>query len=345
MSVNKSVRLYSRGFTAVELIAVVCVVFAGVAVVAMGAQPGFGKPGSGKPGKNVPKSPENTKPERTVDEGGGLLPALAKARANARQMKCSVQVRGVGQALMIWAGNNESVYPMASRFDLKDETVKEAGRAKDTTANIMSMMCYNAMITPEIMVCPDEQNDRVGACQNYEYTNPRKAVKPERALWDPALSADFVNGKGHISYAMLQTSGAFVKDKDGRTSPTGRLTMWSDTFSSSEAAVGDRGAEVESATGDAAIAVKLKNPASTTLKIHGPADSWEGNVFFNDNHVSFLTSMSPGQNDRTYTTAAGKKRGDVLHFDEQDDAGKVNTFLGIFTKAGTEPGDFTPIWD
>src|SRR5277367_6600276 len=56
---------------------------------------------------------------------GILLPALGKARASARQLKCSTQVRGVVQSMIVWAQQNGSSYPLPSVIDdPSDPTVK-----------------------------------------------------------------------------------------------------------------------------------------------------------------------------------------------------------------------------
>ena len=44
---------------------------------------------------------------------GILLPALGKARQSARQIKSSTQMRGIGQALIMYAQNNQDMFPEA----------------------------------------------------------------------------------------------------------------------------------------------------------------------------------------------------------------------------------------
>jgi len=48
---------------------------------------------------------------------GILLPALGKARASARQLKDSTQVRGIHQGMVLWAQNNSDSYPVPSNID------------------------------------------------------------------------------------------------------------------------------------------------------------------------------------------------------------------------------------
>ena len=48
---------------------------------------------------------------------GILLPALGKARATARQLKDSTQVRGIQQGMVVFANNNQDNYPLPSQID------------------------------------------------------------------------------------------------------------------------------------------------------------------------------------------------------------------------------------
>src|SRR5215468_10517969 len=79
---------------------------------------------------------------------GILLPALGKARAAARQIKDSSQVRGVVQAMTIWANNNSDNYPLPSTLDKNGNTIKDdSDPAKapnqDITRHILSLMIFN----------------------------------------------------------------------------------------------------------------------------------------------------------------------------------------------------------
>src|SRR5262245_38490866 len=53
---------------------------------------------------------------------GILLPALGKARQSARQLKDSTQVRGIHQAMVVWAQNNSDFYPLPSLVDKQGQT-------------------------------------------------------------------------------------------------------------------------------------------------------------------------------------------------------------------------------
>src|SRR4051812_35764360 len=85
---------------------------------------------------------------------GIMLPALAKARSSARQIKCGTQVRNVVQAMTIFAQGNKDMYPLPSVADPNNQTTAVAGRAKDTSNNVLSMLCFNSSIDPMFLYCP-----------------------------------------------------------------------------------------------------------------------------------------------------------------------------------------------
>lgn len=266
------------------------------------------------------------------------LSALSQLRSDARRNYDSSHIRAILQGLVMWAGNNQDRYPLPSLVDLKDATVAEPGPSKDTTANIMSMLVYQGLIPVDFCVSPAEVNASIRVMEGYEFHDPKKAVRPGEALWDPAFSADFVNGVGNLSYAHRLPSGP-------------RLKEWGNTFNENLPVVGNRGPEIKSAAKGKApnVTYTLVNPKSNTLLIHGSRTKWEGNLGYNDNHTSYEVGPSglefAGGKRLTYIDAAGTAWDDNLFYDEPDDPTGANAFLGIFTKAGPAPSDFVSIWD
>ncbi len=114
------------------------------------------------------------------------------------------------QSLIVWASNNNGSYPLPSQLDVANMTVAEKGRAKDTTANILSLLIFNGHISTEMCICPDEANKRIANFEDYEYSNPKKAVKPQEAMWDPAFSTDFTKGKGNWSWRTCSHRGVWT---------------------------------------------------------------------------------------------------------------------------------------
>lgn len=259
------------------------------------------------------------------------------SRSSARQIKCATQVRWVIQAMTIFTNSNDGRYPLPSRGDPDNVTVSQIGRAKDTMANTLSILCFYSSISPELLVSPSESNSKIKVHTGYQNVNPSTAVNPAKAFWDPSLSADFTAGEAHISYAMLMTDG--VGDEKTRTA-SGRLQHWANTFDPAQACFGNRGPQV---TGRDAAGNILYNKLSNTLAIHGGRTTWEGNIGYNDNHVNFEKVMDPKPVE--YRVAGGKFKADILFYDEPDNTDGLNTCLGVWIKAGEKPSDFKGIHD
>ena len=234
---------------------------------------------------------------------GILLPALGKARATARQLKDSSQVRGVMQGMVLWAQNNKDDYPFPSKLDKGHQTIADpGGDSKDITRHIYSVQIWNGYFPAEMLISPAEVSGDVREYEDYQFDEPDAAVDPELALWDPAFRATpedlaingSATGAGGMSYGH---SIPFLR----------RKAKWSNTFVSTEASLANRGPSytLENGTGnDATWELKQdtgNNPSydvevgssSNTLLIHGTRTKWEGNVGYNDNHVDFESTPDP----------------------------------------------------
>lgn len=227
-----------------------------------------------------------------------LLPLSGNGRrCGARQLKDSTQIRGVMQAMVIFAQNNGGKYPLPSKLDAESSTLGGDPAAKDTTGNVLSVLIWNGNISAELCVSPAESNtDQVRVCADYQFSNPSAAAQPAGALWDPAfrgtpidapIGARSVAAPGNNSYAQIVNIGA-------------RRALWTETFSATEAVFGNRGPVY--ADDDAAPTPKggrwqlTHGPlgdGSNTLLIHGGRTTWEGNIAYNDGHVSFETGPTP----------------------------------------------------
>jgi len=271
--------------------------------------------------------------------------ALSSARQAARQVKESTAISQMMQAVITWSINNKDQYPLPSVLDRGDNTVKAAAASKNHTANIMSIMLWNGMLTPELLISPLENNKNIEADKDYQTMSPKAAANPRDALWDPAFSADFTAkaAKGNVSYAHLQYAG-------------GRKARWSNTFNSDQAAISSRGPEITAVTvhDESTATPTYADANSNTFKFYTPAGAWSGNVGFNDSHVEFIKDhFRPGAKVTTgafYTvkdkdTGKSKKLPDMSFFDEPDDAASINNYLGIFTTAGEKPAEYKAIWD
>lgn len=244
---------------------------------------------------------------------GILLPALGKARASARQIKDSTQIRGIHQAMVLWANNNSDNYPLPSALD-RGNTTMATSAPKDMPRHIVSIMIYNGFFSPELCISPAETNGTLKIYDKYQYSEPAGAVAADKktALWDPAFKA-FQQEAATIAPSTAQDAGGFSY---GMLPPVGaRRPKWTNTFQATEAIIANRG-PAYNATGSGATLTWTLVPstagssggnveigvASNALLIHGGRTSWEGNVSYNDNHVTFETRPDPETTPYTFTT-------------------------------------------
>ena len=270
-------------------------------------------------------------------------PKEDSARLRARMMTSAMNLRQIGQGMILWAQGHADQYPLPSEVDVSNFTVQDAKASKDTTANIMSILVFAGYIKPDVLISPAESNPNIEACKTYVMKAPPTAVSPAKALWDPALNADFTGAKkGNVSYAHLCPFGA-------------RLARWTNTFSADEPVLADRGPEIKSVKyneDNSAVTVELATPASNTLKYSKEPGTWSGHLFYNDAHVDFKDSTLGHKKSITAKDLARKVKfaedrthPDLWFYDEPDDQPAANDYIGIFTASGRQRGDFKAIWD
>ncbi|MFM9956739.1 MAG: type II secretion system protein [Phycisphaerales bacterium] len=265
---------------------------------------------------------------------GILLPALGKARQSARQLKDSTQVRGIHQALVLWAQNNQDDYPLPSRIDKQNYTIPVvpvgSESFKDTTGNIFSMMIFTGSLSTEIFINPAEANGLVTLRDTYEFDSPQGAATPAQALWDPKFRGTPLDAPGAGSSTMVGTAGTPGHSSYAHNPPFGkRRARWTNSFTATEAVVGNRG-PVYTLT---ATPTRSWNPVtgnqfgdqSVTLLIHGSRVRWEGNIAFNDNHAEFLSKADPENVTFSFTgMAAGMRtQPDNIFVNENDNTGNA----------------------
>jgi prepilin-type N-terminal cleavage/methylation domain-containing protein len=259
---------------------------------------------------------------------GILLPALGKARASARQLKDSTQIRGIHQGMILWAGNNSDKYPIPSEIDKGHQTL--ANGVKDLTRDIYSVLIYNGFFSPELCVSPAETNGNLKIYDKYQYSEPQAAAGDKKlAAWDPAFRA--------LNTDVVRTGNAAGDPGGfsyGHMPPVGnRRPKWSNTFQATEAILANRGPSYSASGSGATLTWVLFNSTSNpgggtaevgvgsnTLAIHGGRTTWEGNVSYNDNHVNFETRPDPETTPFTFTglPAASRTQFDNIFVNEND---------------------------
>lgn len=252
-----------------------------------------------------------------------FLPSTGRThRGGARQIKDSTQIRGVHQSLVLFAQNNNNVYPVPSELDLANSTLTNES-AKDDLGSVYSILLYDGYIAPELLVSPAEQAPYLAAMYNYALSSPPNAANPAQALWDPSL-----RGSSAEPGFARATGGAGIKPV-GALAPGSpqsatyaygnasyalmpffgnRLPNWADTASATQAIVGNRGpayavtlnksVPLSTLVRDANTmpgfhANTAKGTSSITLPMHGSITAWEGNIAYNDNSVRFEGQPDP----------------------------------------------------
>jgi prepilin-type N-terminal cleavage/methylation domain-containing protein len=285
---------------------------------------------------------------------GILLPALGKARASARQIKDSTQVRGIHQGMVLWAQNNSDNYPLPSNID-KGWTTRPSSEAHDIPRNIVSVMIYNGFFSPELCISPAESNGSLKTYGNYAYSAPNNTVTSTQALWDPNFACTpndggvTTNGTGNFSYGLMPPIG-------------NRRPKWSNDFQATEAVIGNRGPDYIIGSGSGATLVWALNTntnsnngttgvgvGSNTLLIHGGRTTWEGNIAYNDNHVNFETRPDPEATPFTFNTLPAGQRSqfDNLFINENDNTRAIDSPQCSTTgnpSPGSNTNNFLRIW-
>jgi prepilin-type N-terminal cleavage/methylation domain-containing protein/prepilin-type processing-associated H-X9-DG protein len=263
---------------------------------------------------------------------GILLPALGKARASARQMKDATQVRGIQQACVVWANQNQGFFPDPAKLDVANTTVNVTpAEGKNITGNILSLMVFGGHVSTELCINPAEANTaQIVVDGGYTLDNPM-AVNPANALWDPQFAG---NPEVPPQFGGWRGAPQPVQTNIGNTSyahntPFGkRKGKWQDNFTTTEAIWGDRGPRY--APGDRGVypmggrwslVTGQYGVDSFTLLIHGSRNSWEGNIAYNDGHVSFETKPNPDGVTYRRTMGTPLTTTDNLFVNETDEQG------------------------
>jgi prepilin-type N-terminal cleavage/methylation domain-containing protein len=215
---------------------------------------------------------------------GLLLPALAKARAQAKLTEDQNQIRQTHQAFVVFSNEDpQGRFPRPGLihrldWDPGDGARQVPGRGEEdvernTTANMYSAMIAQNYFSAKLIVCPTEPSGFVYIKPDYDYDayNP---IPPNVRYWDDTFEADLA-GTCNTSYAHTPIFGQRA------------ARQWKNTIDSGYAVVGNRGVQ----NGDDQNQAIYNN--SVTLGTHGSPKQWVGNACYNDNHVDYLESFYP----------------------------------------------------
>lgn len=295
----------------------------------------------------------------------------------ARAIRSAGHLRGMHQGLITFAADNKGDYPIPSLLDRANTTEPTAaptGFEKNRTGAVFSILLAQAILSPEVLVDPAEANPNIRAVAETEFesTAPSAAVDPELALWDPRFKGTpdpfdrsvkfdpdnrIPDHNGMVSYAHLPLRGARLNwwNVDANLSRIPVLANRGPKFA------GDDGAMP---TGGWQLVDGAEGGTSYTLAIHGPKQSWEGNVGYNDGSVRY--EQSPAPKDLVIECHPGGVSADNLFcaepslvmncfaFKPTDDSDRQNAYLRLF-RVGPDPtiadqtrtitGGDPPWWD
>jgi len=240
---------------------------------------------------------------------GILVPVLGSVRQQARQTRDATQVRGIIQAMQLWAGQHDDDYPLPSKLDISHTTIPDPGTGldytKDNTGNIFSVLLFHNFLKAEQFISPVEANPEVREDKAYQPDKPELADAPGFALWDPGFS-------GTVGETNAMTGVPTMGRRSERESnnsyahhmPFGeRLEQWKGTAAADRGMVSNRSLlwKTEVTAGERAWVWEEEgdrsgvsgNDDSYTLEFFSPTNQWNGHIGYNDTSVVFSDRPDP----------------------------------------------------
>ncbi len=95
-----------------------------------------------------------------------IVPGLIRSQSRASRISCTNNVKQVGLAFRIWAGDNSDKYPQQT-------SVTNGGAmewAEQGSAYQVFLVMSNELSTPKVLVCPEENNRQRRAANTFGFT-------------------------------------------------------------------------------------------------------------------------------------------------------------------------------
>ena len=228
--------------------------------------------------------------------GAAGVGSIYKARETANRIKCASNLRQIGQAMLLYANENNNQYPR-TRYDPADPAARvytapaspnpfaANGPGPNDVTAAMFLLLRTQDITPAVFICPTD----TGA-EKWDFGGQAKTAQN----W-----SNF-DGRPHLSFSMTNPyfSPAAVKAgamwSEPPAGPPGMLT--------SDFAVA---ADINPG-GAALLQLSLDSPSQQMRAGNSPNHAGDGqNVLYGDGHVSFSqTSFCGVRLDNIYTAAS-----------------------------------------
>lgn len=243
---------------------------------------------------------------------GLLLPALSKARDQARTVKDGTQSAQIHKAMLIFANETKdgslptpgminrlpiAVNATSGAVQIQGQGLEDMG--KNNSASLYSACVAREMFNTDILIGPTEYVGSnvvekgkgvtigmTGTDNPYDYTQYDPATDK---YWDTTFLCNLHLSTGanlsacHVSFAHQPLFGFRKK------------VSWKSNSDSSRPLFGTRGPKHMNTGASSAVlpASSLDFKNSPTLLLHGSKKEWDGNICFADNHGEFVATMFP----------------------------------------------------
>jgi prepilin-type N-terminal cleavage/methylation domain-containing protein len=272
---------------------------------------------------------------------GLLLPALAKARATAKQIKDATQIGQIHKGWIVFSRDFDGKFPTPGLVHRQVEPKlgrKMPGRGPEwvrvnTSANVHSLLIMQNFYSPEICVGPTEPSGAVIAHEGYNWDLYDVSSPTDPKYWDDSFDARLWSGNSPGRCNISYTNIPIVGDR--------KQNEWRESFNSKYAITSNRGPYLTNFN---------EVPAeSITYETHGGRGQWDGNVCFNDNHVEYEQTWFPKGIEYQESLDEDPKP-DNLFFNDtgDDDMTGWDIFLVLYDEVLGNPDTITDIrmqWD
>jgi len=260
---------------------------------------------------------------------GLLLPALNRARQQARLVKDGTQIQQIHKAWVSYSVEDKGILPPPGRINRLPLAggVNEPGRGEEDvlindTANLHSSMIMQNYYTPKLLIGATEPSGFVAEDEDYNWEVYSVA---DDIYWDLDFQADMTD-QSNVSYASMPIFGQRKRQ------------FWRDGLSSNFPLIANRGLP------DPDYAVEF----STVYSIHGDRNAWVGNVLYSDNSIAVERNYRPEK--VNYQDEENETLPDHLFINDTGDdpvadGNGYDAFLAITTEIEDETGGLCNTYD
>jgi prepilin-type N-terminal cleavage/methylation domain-containing protein len=288
---------------------------------------------------------------------GLLLPALAKARANAASLKDKTQISMIHKSALTFAEDNKGRLPTPGLINRSPDTPAPPGvgnqpgigpenRIRNITANLYASQVSQNFYNTDILIGTTEVNALIVEKKDYNYN----AYKPASDVFWDGDTGDAAVGNtnflgnpqtgSNVSYAHMALCGARKRNN------------WKNDQNAGTPVFGTRG--TGGTVGASPNGGALSGTAyekSPTLELHGPKQQWVGHVCMNDNHTETLNNFYAALVVYYPQNSINQTRDNIYaaEFNDYPSGGSYqgsnDAWMGMFSAANSNGNNITPVWD